>query len=689
MKNRILSLLCCAALMLTLIPTALAADAVSLDFDSMSVGDTFDGNDDFSKSDLPSGGSISRTVKKDGDKQYLDMTCQNTADSTAAIRNRFRTKSTFSGTFTVEFDINQLSDAKLDVYLRSGGNVRITVQPNGTVMLQVLDVAKVSGEMQTTSGKVKLANGKWYTLKTEVSPESIVLTVYDKANGNALLDTITIGQTAEKYEKLFDPYNIWFDMWGSGDLKDTTPVSIGVDNIHVQAGTYEGVKSAPTTGESTIVVEKPAVESKMLFSENFESFIAGANIRMDGVYTLQDYPNGGVGTRTAAKSGGQNGNTYFLATGWNTAESTNGTRAQLKTVEKFGGEATYTLEYDYNNVTPKRGQYYDVYLRSGGNVRVRVYNDGLARLLVLSSVTVDGVMQSVDCKEKLDTNHWYTIKAIVSMDKITVEFYDKEDGNRLIDSVSTGQDNRNYAKLFEPYPIWFDMWGDNDLSNLNPIAVAIDNVNVYSNTYEGLKNADTKLLPVVPVKDEPFAMPVEDNHSLDCPARGMMDVPQSAWYHDAVDYMITNKIMSGISSYQFGTYQTLTRAMVVQVLYNKEGQPAVSGSHGFTDVPADQWFNNAVTWGTQKKIMGGYGDGRFGPNDAVTIEQIAVILWQYAGKPEFKGNADSLGDHSGWAANGLAWCAENGMFEGLAYDRVTDTASRAQTAHMLMNYLKQ
>lgn len=177
MKNRILSLLCCAALVLTMIPAALAADTISLDFDSMSAGDNFDGNDDFTKSDLPEGGTISRTVKKDGDKQYLDMTCQNTDSSTGTIRNRIRTKSTFSGTFTVEFDLNQISDTKLDVYLRSGGNVRITVQANGTVMLQVLDAAKVAGVVQTTSGKVKLTNGKWYTLKAEVTPDQIELTV--------------------------------------------------------------------------------------------------------------------------------------------------------------------------------------------------------------------------------------------------------------------------------------------------------------------------------------------------------------------------------------------------------------------------------------------------------------------------------------------------------------------------------
>ena len=686
MKKRIFSLLCCAALVLTMIPTAFAFDTVELNFDTMSVGDTFDGNDDFSKSDLPSGGTIQRTVKKDGDKQYLEMTCTNTADSTAAIRNRFRTKQAVSGTFTVEFDLNQLSATKLDVYLRSGGNVRITVQPNGSVMLQVLDAAKVPGVMQNTSCSYKLQQGKWYTLKAEVTPEQIELTVYDKADGNKLKDSAVIGQDNSTLAKLFDPYNIWFDMWGNSTLSDTAPAILAVDSIRIAEGTYEGVKSEPT-GKSSIVVDKPQVESVQLFNENFESFLAGETVRMDGVYFLKDYPNGGVGTRQAAKSGGQNGNTYYLATAWNTASSTNGARVQLNTIEKFGGPASYTLEYDYNNVTAKRGQFYDVYLRHGGNVRVRIMQDGTARLLILSSATVPGVMESKDSSIKLDTNHWYTFKVEVSVEKITVEIYDKDNGNKLLETLTTGQDNSKHAPLFDPYPVWFDLWGDNDLTNLNPIAVAIDNVNVYSNTYEGLKNADTKLLPAVPVKDEPFAMPEDD--MADCPTRGMMDVPQSAWYHDAVDYVVSNKLMNGVSSYQFGTYQTLTRAMVVQVLYNKEGQPAVSGSHGFTDVPATQWYNNAVTWGTQKGVMSGYGGGKFGPDDAVTIEQIAVILWNYSGNPAPTGNANEVGEHSGWAANGLSWAVANGIFDGLAYQSVTAPASRAQTAQMLMNYLKK
>jgi hypothetical protein len=105
-------------------------------------------------------------------------------------------------------------------------------------------------------------------------------------------------------------------------------------------------------------------------------------------------------------------------------------------------------------------------------------------------------------------------------------------------------------------------------------------------------------------------------------------------------------------------------------------------------VPADQWFNNAVTWGTRKGVMSGYGGGKFGPNDAVTIEQIAVILWNYSGNPAFTASATELGEHSGWAANALGWAIERGLLANMPYNKVTDQATRAQAAQMFTNFLR-
>jgi len=170
----------------------------------------------------------------------------------------------------------------------------------------------------------------------------------------------------------------------------------------------------------------------------------------------------------------------------------------------------------------------------------------------------------------------------------------------------------------------------------------------------------------------------------------MLDVPTGAWYYSAVDYAIKNGIMSGYNAISFGPNDTLSRAMVVQMLYNKEGQPGLNGAkHNFPDVPADQWFNNAVTWGSQKGVVSGFGDGKFRPNDYVTVEQVAVILHNYSGKPAAAGEPVGVGKYDDWAKEALNWAVSKGIMKGVPFTNATENATRAQTAQMLMNFLSK
>ena len=173
-------------------------------------------------------------------------------------------------------------------------------------------------------------------------------------------------------------------------------------------------------------------------------------------------------------------------------------------------------------------------------------------------------------------------------------------------------------------------------------------------------------------------------------ATGFADVSEGDWYYDAVNFAVANGIMSGYSADKFGPNDTLTRAMVVQVLYNKEGKPDLAGAtHSFSDVPASQWFNNAVTWASNKGVVSGYGGGVFKPEDAVTIEQIAVILRNYSGAPSGNGDLSKVGKYSDWAADGLRWAVEANIIDNVPFSNATEKATRAQTAQMLTNYLSQ
>ena len=174
-----------------------------------------------------------------------------------------------------------------------------------------------------------------------------------------------------------------------------------------------------------------------------------------------------------------------------------------------------------------------------------------------------------------------------------------------------------------------------------------------------------------------------DSHS--CAAAAMTDVANDTWYHSAVDWVLANGVMSGFNSSSFVPYATLTRAQVVQVLYNREGQPDLNGAkHAFSDVPATQWYNNAVTWASARGVVSGYGGGIFKPDDPVSLEQVFVILWNYMGNPPLTGDADAVGPHSEWAGNAIGWSQASGVINGVPFQRVTDPANRAQTAQIMM-----
>ena len=178
------------------------------------------------------------------------------------------------------------------------------------------------------------------------------------------------------------------------------------------------------------------------------------------------------------------------------------------------------------------------------------------------------------------------------------------------------------------------------------------------------------------------------DHAATCPAKAMTDVDKSAWYHEAADYALANGIMSGYSATTFGPNNNLSRAIVVQMIYNKEGKPAVSAGNTFTDNAKGQWYYDAVRWSAANKVVAGYPDGTFHPDDNVTVEQAAVILWNYAGTPASSADISKLGAHSDWSTNALRWCVANDILDNVPYKSLTGSATRAQMAQILMNYLE-
>ena len=181
-----------------------------------------------------------------------------------------------------------------------------------------------------------------------------------------------------------------------------------------------------------------------------------------------------------------------------------------------------------------------------------------------------------------------------------------------------------------------------------------------------------------------------------CPMYGYTDLDMTAWYHDGVHFCIENKLMQGISTTAFAPGTSLSRAMLVTILWRLEGNPVVNYAMDFEDVDVDKWYTEAIRWAASERIVEGYGNGKFGTNDDITREQLAAILYRYEQKNGggFKGmwmfrmDYVDLADVSVWAYEAMCWMNMNSIVNGKP-GKVLDpkgSATRAEAAAMIQRY---
>ena len=169
------------------------------------------------------------------------------------------------------------------------------------------------------------------------------------------------------------------------------------------------------------------------------------------------------------------------------------------------------------------------------------------------------------------------------------------------------------------------------------------------------------------------------------------DVASDAWYADAVKYVHENGLMDGTSAKLFSPNDNTSRGMLAAILYRTSGSSAVPDPPHFTDVAVDAYYADAVAWAASSNIMSGYGNGKFGPNDPVSREQIATILWRYAGSPAVEKRQDFSDESSiaAYAATAVDWARINGIMNGMEGNRFhpKGNATRAQVAAIIQNYM--
>lgn len=184
-----------------------------------------------------------------------------------------------------------------------------------------------------------------------------------------------------------------------------------------------------------------------------------------------------------------------------------------------------------------------------------------------------------------------------------------------------------------------------------------------------------------------------DNKTTTANIKAFKDIATGAWFEDSVKVMLEKGIMKGVSDTAFEPTANVTRAQFVTMLYRIAGRPE-AGANTFADVPAGSYYEKAVAWASEKKIVNGYSKDKFAPSDSITREQLATMLYKYAGSPEAKaldasafGDADTVSDY---AKAAVGWAVEKGIITGAENKTIApkQNATRAQVAAMVERYLK-
>ena len=174
------------------------------------------------------------------------------------------------------------------------------------------------------------------------------------------------------------------------------------------------------------------------------------------------------------------------------------------------------------------------------------------------------------------------------------------------------------------------------------------------------------------------------------------DVADTAWYADAVQYVYENGLMTGVSESEFAPDGTATRGQIVTILWRLAGSPVVNYAMRYADADEGAWYGEAVRWAASTGVVTGYSESSFGPNDAITREQLAAILYRYVktqgqgftGMWYFPLRYDDAASISSWADEAMHWCVMKGLLNGTSETALSPraTATRAQLAAILQRF---
>ena len=206
--------------------------------------------------------------------------------------------------------------------------------------------------------------------------------------------------------------------------------------------------------------------------------------------------------------------------------------------------------------------------------------------------------------------------------------------------------------------------------------------------------SETTTLPVE-TNETPVVSAAACPKDASCPLAAFSDLDPSAWYHDGIHFCAERGIMNGFSDGTFGPQKIVSRAQLAMILWNLEGRPAADAELTFKDTDENGWYAGAVRWALQKGILTGYGADAFGPNDVLTRQQLAAILYRYQGAAAPSDASEKLSAYEdaaqigAYARDALAWAVGAGLIQGTTPVTLNPrgNATRAQTAVIITRCL--
>ena len=251
---------------------------------------------------------------------------------------------------------------------------------------------------------------------------------------------------------------------------------------------------------------------------------------------------------------------------------------------------------------------------------------------------------------------------------------------------------RGTATVFLPYELGNQNAKDLTVYHVNDKGEATAMTNVWYITKDGVGGFEFttthfSLFMVAPIAE------TETNDWIN----PFTDVKEGDWYYEAVRYVSENSLMVGGGDGKFNPNAQLTRAMLVQVLYNNEGRPAVTAANPFTDAANGMWYTDAIIWASDSGIIAGYGSGLFGPNDNITREQVVVILNNYAKWLDLDVSATTdlarytdSSEISSWARSAMQWANATELMLGRSATTLVPQGetTRAEIATLLMKFIE-